>query len=206
MNMRTPSYDQLLSVQMARVKETRDDPLECRMADCQKFDNAGMSPKSDPDAQKCLTAYMTVNGVKALVLFDSGSTTVSVSPEFVDVVRVQKKPLARPATLQLGCVGNQSKINFGCELSVTFAGLNNVSVYADVVNLEQYDVVVGTPFLHQFRCILDFTSNAIVVNDNCVNGLVGGDAPGRSKKPRKAVRKPNMRVARNMQKTEFNRD
>jgi hypothetical protein len=165
-----------------------------------------MSPKRNPDAQRCLTAYMNVNGVDALVLFDSGSTTVSVSPEFVDVARIQKKPLAQPVTLQLGCVGSRSKINFGCELSVTFAGLASVPVYADVVNLERYDIVVGTPFLHQFRCILDFMSNTIVVNGDRVTGLVGGDAPEKTKKPLKEARKVTTRAARSPKQAEVNQN
>jgi hypothetical protein len=134
-------------------------------------------PRIGKRAQDCLTAYVTVNGVKALALFDSGSTTVSVSPEFVTVAKIATHPLKNPVTLQLGCVGSRSKINFGCNIEISFAKLVNEPIYADVVNIERYDMVIGTPFLHQFRCMLDFESNTIVVNNQRVDGLEGGDAP-----------------------------
>ncbi|KAA1478296.1 hypothetical protein DENSPDRAFT_759846, partial [Dentipellis sp. KUC8613] len=67
-----------------------------------------------------LSAYVTVHGFKVLALFDSGSTSESVTP---DVARVAKLPLIElenPATLQLGCIGSKSKINHGAEVRVEF--------------------------------------------------------------------------------------
>ncbi len=34
-----------------------------------------------------------------------------------------------------------------------------------MVNIDQYDVLVGTPFMHQFKVILDFKNNCIHINN-----------------------------------------
>ena len=59
-------------------------------------------------------------GVKAYTLFESGSTTDAMSPEFAKVAKMPLYTLERPMTLKLGCVGSKSKINFGTVLDTSF--------------------------------------------------------------------------------------
>jgi hypothetical protein len=59
----------------------------------------------------CLAAYMKINGTEAYSLFDSGSTTDAVMPDFTRVAELEAKELVKPVTLQLGCSGSHSKIN-----------------------------------------------------------------------------------------------
>ena len=91
---------------------------------------------------------MRVNGLEALVLLDSGSTGDSVSPDFVRVCQAQTFELENPATLQLGCVGSRSRINYGTRVPVSL-GEFSAEIYLDVVNLDRYDVVLGTPFMRR---------------------------------------------------------
>ncbi|KIM85631.1 hypothetical protein PILCRDRAFT_5303 [Piloderma croceum F 1598] len=74
-----------------------------------------MRPIRENDEDLCLAAYVTMNGVKVYTLFDSGSTTDAVSPDFTRVVNVPIYKLEKPLTLQLGCASSRSKINFGTE-------------------------------------------------------------------------------------------
>jgi hypothetical protein len=59
----------------------------------------------------CLAAYMKINGTEAYSLFDSGSITDAVTPDFTRVVELEAKELVKPVTLQLGSSGSHLKIN-----------------------------------------------------------------------------------------------
>ena len=72
------------------------------------------------------------------------------------------KTLEDPVTLQLGCVGSRSKINYGTEVDLEFASVTN-STYLDVANLDKYDSILGTPFLRRHGISLDFESQEIVI-------------------------------------------
>ncbi|KAH7902890.1 hypothetical protein BJ138DRAFT_987968, partial [Hygrophoropsis aurantiaca] len=80
----------------------------------------GKRPRRDARAQHCMAGYVTLNGFKAYALFDSGSTTDSVSPQVTKVAKLPVFQLENPVTLQLGCVGSRSKIFYGCEVTAQF--------------------------------------------------------------------------------------
>ena len=123
----------------------------------------------------CLTGYITINGVKAYTLFDSGNTTDTVSPDFARVSNVPILRLKKPATLQLGCSGSRSKINFTTIAVVEF-GLTTVKNYVDMANLEKYDCILGTPFLRKHGISLDFQFQEIVIRGKlCIPTLTEGE-------------------------------
>ena len=123
----------------------------------------------------CLAAYVKINGVEAYTLFDSGSTTDSISPDFTQVAQVPVKTLEDPVTLQLGCVGSWSQINYGAETGLEFASITN-STYLDVANLDKYDSILGTPFLRRHGISLDFESQEIIIRGKlCIPALSEGE-------------------------------
>ena len=119
-------------------------------------------PFRTPDEQLCLAAYITINGVKAYALFDSGSTTDAVSPDFTRVATLPVYELDNPVTLQLGCVGSRSKINYASTARVGFGSIN-IDTYLDIANLDKYDTILGTPFLSKHGISLDFEHKEIVI-------------------------------------------
>ena len=119
-------------------------------------------PEREDGEQLCLTAYIDVNGTKAYTLFDSGSTTDAISPDFTRVARLPILELENPVTLQLGCSGSRSKINYGSEANVKFASITS-DTYLDVANLDKYDSILGTPFMRRHGIILDFETQEIVI-------------------------------------------
>ncbi|KAI0737519.1 hypothetical protein C8Q80DRAFT_1125296 [Daedaleopsis nitida] len=112
--------------------------------------------------QTCLSMLMRVNGLEALVLLDSGSTGDSISPDFARVCGATILELENPATLQLGCVGSRSRINRGVRVPIT-VGSFSIETYLDVVNLDRYDVVLGTPFMRRFGVLLDFGTSCVTI-------------------------------------------
>ena len=123
---------------------------------------AGRRPIPRRLEQTCLSFLMRVNGLDALVLLDSGSTGDSISPDFARVCQARTFELENPATLQLGCVGSRSRINYGTRVPIALGQLA-AEVYLDVVNLDRYDVVLGTPFMRRFGVQLDFANSCITV-------------------------------------------
>lgn len=107
-----------------------------------------------------LVAEISINGHKALVLFDSGSTTDSVTPEFAHIARMTQFRLDEQVTLQLGCVGSKSKISYGSHAPVDVLGTVE-RVYFDIVNIDRYDAILGTPFLERFKVCLDFQDRTV---------------------------------------------
>lgn len=106
-------------------------------------------PKRGYRQTNCLCAYIVLNGTKAYALFDSGSTTDSVSPNFTRVANLPVLELEEPVTLQLGCAGSLFKINYGIETNLEFASISDPKMYLDVANLDKYDVILGTLFLSE---------------------------------------------------------
>ncbi|KAJ7447862.1 hypothetical protein B0H11DRAFT_1630171, partial [Mycena galericulata] len=101
-----------------------------------------------------------IGGVKAYVLFNSGSNTDSITPEFAKAAGCTIFTLAEQITLQLGCVGSKSRISYGTRAPVNFAGIKGF-VYFDIVNLDRYDCIIGTPFMIRHGLLLDFGKRQI---------------------------------------------
>ncbi|KAJ7735405.1 hypothetical protein DFH07DRAFT_780023 [Mycena maculata] len=103
----------------------------------------------------CLTAELEIGGMKAFMLFDSGSNTDSLTSEFARATNCWIFKLNEQITLQLGCVGSRSRINYGARAPVNFGSIKGHAYY-DLVNLDRYDGIIGTPFMIKHSLILDF--------------------------------------------------
>ena len=105
----------------------------------------GSQPLRDKNLQKCIELTVNINGLNARALLDTGSTTDMVSPSFVQVAKLRAVELETPMALQLAVSGSRTKINYGVwgKLSV---GPISESRYFDVANIDDYDVILGTPF------------------------------------------------------------
>ncbi|KAF7965635.1 hypothetical protein HWV62_42444 [Athelia sp. TMB] len=114
--------------------------------------------------QSTISCMITINGHEALALFDSGSTTDSITPEFGFASRTRQFKLDEQITLQLGCVGSRSKIVYGAVAPVTITGITE-EMYFDVVNIDKYDAILGTPFLQRHGILLDFKRGGVIAND-----------------------------------------
>ena len=59
-----------------------------------------------PEEKECLATFVSIGGCEAWTLWDSGSTTMGLTPAFAQVADIRVFPLANPHTLQLGTVGS----------------------------------------------------------------------------------------------------
>jgi hypothetical protein len=120
----------------------------------------------------CVTISGTINGLKATILLDSGSSINAMSPLYATVGDISAFPLNKLVGLQLGCVGSRSKINFGTQQTLTI-GERQFHTYFDIVNLDHYDIVLGIPFMKMNQVILDFTHNVIRCGADVVPTMEG---------------------------------
>ena len=142
-------------------------------------------PERRDGEQLCLAAYIKINGVNAYTLFDSGSTTDAVSPDFTRIANIAIYELEKPLTLQLGCAGSRSKINFGTESMIEFNSIAK-NTYLDVANLDKYDSILGTPFLRKHGIMLDFENQEIIIRGKQrISALPEGEGAAAVNKPRK---------------------
>jgi hypothetical protein len=127
-------------------------------------------PRRSSRLQATLAAEVLINGVKALTLFDSGSTTDSITPEFAFITKANQFKLEEQVILQLGCVGSRSKISYGTKVPVEIGGVKN-ETYFDLVNIDRYDCIIGTPFMNAHGVCLDFGNRCIIVKGEGIQAL-----------------------------------
>lgn len=117
-------------------------------------------PSRPRNLTACISTLLNINGVSAYVLIDTGSTTNSMTPEFANATKAPRIKLEEQVTLQLGCVGSRSRINYGTRVPVDFCGIRG-HVYFDQVNLDRYDCIIGTPLLNKHGGIVDFAKREL---------------------------------------------
>ena len=118
-------------------------------------------------------AMVEVNGLAAVALLDSGCTTDALSPELVRIVGLKVHELEEQVPVQLGTKGSQSKINYGTKACVKY-GHVNASHYFDIVNIDRYDVVLGTVFMRKHRIVLNFELDQIRHREQVLPALCEG--------------------------------
>ena len=68
-----------------------------------------------------------------------------------------------PHILQLGTVGSQATVNYGADVRLEAPGISD-DTYVDIANFDRYDMIIGTPFMHKNKVILDFENKQVIVN------------------------------------------
>lgn len=85
-------------------------------------------------------------------------------PEFVHATKIKPIKLENPVGLQLVLIGSQGRINFRVNAPVEVGpGFRNH--YFDIVNIEKYDVIIGSPYMHKHGLVLDFKHNCVQIGD-----------------------------------------
>ncbi|KAF9257629.1 hypothetical protein L218DRAFT_803370, partial [Marasmius fiardii PR-910] len=125
-----------------------------------------------------LSALIEINGLRAFALFDSGSTSDAISPDFAKQSKIRVFQLENPVTLQLGTKGSRSKINHGCVTSYKLSTTEKIlesKTYFDIANVDRYDAVIGTVFMRRHGISLHFEDNSIRVKGKVIPSLSEGE-------------------------------
>ncbi|SJL05232.1 uncharacterized protein ARMOST_08598 [Armillaria ostoyae] len=173
--------------EMVAMTEVQGEPQQKGKVQLRISKELGEQPT--PQDKRCLVTMFSINGLDVVTLWDSGSTSTAMSPAFADISKVLVSWLSNPVVLQLGMVGSRAKINFGTTSKIKTDGFVGEE-YFDMVNIDKYDVIISTPFMHQNKVVLDFDKKRVVINDHPMSGrIIDGEEADKIAK-RYRLRKP----------------
>jgi len=101
-----------------------------------------------------------INSQEAIVLLDSGCTTEAISPEIVQIVGLKVHQLTEQIPIQLGTKGSKSWINHGTKACIKIGIVENYH-YFNIINIDRYNVIIGTVFMKQHGIVLDFEKDQV---------------------------------------------
>ncbi|KAG6899364.1 hypothetical protein C0995_006166 [Termitomyces sp. Mi166 len=147
----------------ALTEHQGDKHVRMRRVTLQKAADKLQQPQYTPQEKECLVTYVKVNGHPAWTLWDSGSTTTGITPQFAHVNSICIHELTEPLMLQLGTVGSRAVVQFSAEVKIKMLG-HLTKEYVDIANFDHYDMIIGMPFMHKNKVTLDFVNNEVIVN------------------------------------------
>ena len=129
-------------------------------------------PQRDAYYQQPLCVQVMINGQATYMLFDWGRRTMdSISPTFAYIVMAARIQLDKQVGLQLGARGSHTKISYGAKARMAVVQVDDSEeYYFHVVDIDRYDIILGTPFFTKHNVVLDFKNIAIWVD--CESVLV----------------------------------
>ena len=110
-----------------------------------------------------ITIEVKLNGVICYVLVDTGCNTNSLSPVTARIVNADKIELDEQVNLQLGTKGSRTKINYGTRVNLKVGPVNE-RTYFDMVDIDRYDAILGTPFLTEHKVAMDFGQRTMAID------------------------------------------
>ena len=103
-----------------------------------------------------------INRHQIQALLDMGSMADFLSTTVVDQLNLQSEWYAKPLPIQLAVHGSRSKINCGVKVTFQYQKIDCEQRF-DVANLDNYDAILGTPFLFQHKIAIGLNPSCVVV-------------------------------------------
>lgn len=110
---------------------------------------------------------VNINGRPARALLDSGSLGDFLSSTLADQLSVKRENLETPLLLQLAIQRSRSKVNTWASVKLEYQEINETRTF-DIININNYDVILGTPWMYQHQIYLGFNPVRVVVGSDTV--------------------------------------
>ena len=125
---------------------------------------------------KPVVIKVTINGEPARALIDSGSMGDFMSSTLVDQLKLKRNLLEKAIGLQLAVQGSRSKINARVSARLEYQNSSTIRHF-DVININDYDIILGTPWMYQHKVSIGLNPSRIVMgSDGPVPIVPGKDA------------------------------
>ena len=69
--------------------------------------------------------------------------------------------------IQLALTGSKSVITYGTNVTIKYEGRESKE-YFNIINIDSYDAILGTPFLRKHKVIIDFVNNCLRLKDKII--------------------------------------
>lgn len=112
-----------------------------------------------------VTIVARVGGRPVRALLDSGSLGDFMSSNLADQLNVPKVELTKPLGVQLAVQGSRTKVNYGTKCLFEYQDIKE-DRYFDIINLQNYDLILGTPFMHQHRVAVGLNPPRVFIGSN----------------------------------------
>jgi RNase H-like domain found in reverse transcriptase/Reverse transcriptase (RNA-dependent DNA polymerase)/gag-polyprotein putative aspartyl protease len=123
---------------------------------------------------KAMIIECHINGNTVRALVDTGSLSDFMSTVLVDQLKIKASHLAKPITCQMAASGSRTMITSSADAKFQYQGINETRRF-DVINLENHDIILGTPFLWQHRVVVGFNPSKISLGSDNAVPLEGKD-------------------------------
>ncbi|KZS89811.1 hypothetical protein SISNIDRAFT_416465, partial [Sistotremastrum niveocremeum HHB9708] len=104
-------------------------------------------------APRALSVEMRVNGKRVRALIDSGSMADFMSTTLAEQLNVPQVPLEKPINIQLASRGSRTVVNYSTTVQLQYEDIDEKRHF-DIMNVEGYDLILGTPFLYQHKVLI----------------------------------------------------
>lgn len=121
---------------------------------------AHSQPPNKPINRQGLTAIIKIDGIEAYTCFDSGSELDAISPDFTRAAGIDQVARADTLKVRLGTKGSGSATSYEAKPELDF-GNTTMAREMDILNLDRYDAILGSPFCNQYKVILDYDTRTI---------------------------------------------
>ena len=116
---------------------------------------------------KPIVVLVWINGHPARALLDSGLLRDFLSSMLVDQLSIKKENLDSLLLLQLAVQGSRSKVNVKAAVKLEYQGICETRTF-DIININNYDLILGTPWMYQHQICLGFNLERVVVRSDSV--------------------------------------
>ncbi|PCH39300.1 hypothetical protein WOLCODRAFT_21409 [Wolfiporia cocos MD-104 SS10] len=103
-----------------------------------------------------------INGQPARALLYSGSLSDFMSAKLTHQLKLRTFELEKALLVHLAMQGSRAKVNLGCQPRISYQPIDETQ-YFDIINLLNYDLILGTPFLFQHQIALGFNPTMVEV-------------------------------------------
>ena len=115
-----------------------------------------------------ISIFWEIGRTKAHCLIDSGCEGIMLSSNFIRAAKIKPFLLDKPIGIQLTVTGSKSVINYGMNVTIKYKGRESKE-YFNIINIDYYDAILGTPFLRKHKVIIDFMNNCLRLKDTIVH-------------------------------------
>ena len=122
---------------------------------------------------KPVVVKIEINGHPVRALLDSGSLGDFISSTLIDQLSITRETLDSPLALHLAVQGSRSKVNARATVNLKYQEINE-SRTLDIINLNNYDVILGTPWMYQHEVCLGFNPARVVIGRDVAGPLKAG--------------------------------
>ena len=115
-----------------------------------------------------------------------------LSPNFIRVTKIELFLLDKPIGIQLAVTSSKSVINYGVNATIKYEGRESKE-YFDIINIDYYNAILGTPFLRKHKVIIDFVNNCLRLKDKIILNQANKYKVGEGN-PQKNMKNVSMKV------------